>query len=95
MEQAVEPEQAACPVCRGATDLFDVVDFNKNCEEARGVYLPLSGRPIYYRRCQQCAFTFAPEFRKWSDEDFLRDIYNDRYIDVDPDYVTTRPLTNA
>jgi hypothetical protein len=43
MEQAGEPEQAACPVCRGATDLFDVVDFNKNCEEARGVYLPLSG----------------------------------------------------
>lgn len=95
MDQQVHTEPGACPVCRGATEIFDVVDFNKNCEEARGVYLPLSGRPIYYHRCPQCGFTFAPEFRSWSDEDFLRHIYNDRYVDIDPDYASTRPLNNA
>ena len=95
MTQLAELEQVACPVCRSATELYDVVDFNKNCEEARGVFLPLSGRPIYYHRCPGCAFTFAPEFQKWSNAEFLQHIYNERYVEIDPDYLDTRPLNNA
>lgn len=95
MDQVAELDQSACPVCNSATEMFDVVDFNKNCEEARGLFLPLSGRPIYYHRCARCAFTFAPEFRRWSDEDFLRHIYNDKYVEIDPDYLNKRPLSNA
>jgi hypothetical protein len=75
--------------------MFDVVDFNKNCEEVRGTFLPLSGRPIYYHRCPGCAFTYAPEFQRWSNDDFLRHIYNDRYVEIDPDYASKRPLNNA
>jgi len=95
MNKPAELHHVACPVCRNATELYDVVDFNKNCEEARGVFLPLSGRPIYYHRCPQCAFTFAPEFQAWSDDDFLHHIYNERYVEIDPDYLQTRPLNNA
>jgi rubredoxin len=84
-----------CPVCGAATVMHDVVDFNKNCEEARQHFLPLSGRPIYYNRCAECAFVFAPEFSGWSDQDFQTHIYNERYIDIDPDYVSKRPLANT
>ena len=84
-----------CPVCNTETVIHDVVDFNKSCEEARQYFLPLSGRPIYYHRCPGCAFTLAPEFGQWSDQEFQEHIYNDRYIDIDPDYVSIRPKGNA
>jgi hypothetical protein len=32
---------------------------------------------------------------KWTNEQFLEQVYNDRYIDVDPDYVSERPTNNA
>ena len=84
-----------CPICDGSTSLLDVVDFNKSCEEARGKFLPLTGVPIYFRRCDSCFFSFAPEFSNWSDADFIEKIYNDDYVEVDPDYVEARPQANA
>jgi len=83
-----------CPVCNGQVGLLDVVDFNKSCEENRGKFLPLSGIPIYYTQCTNCFFTFAPEFAKWSENDFLEKIYNDGYIEIDPDYLEARPQAN-
>jgi SAM-dependent methyltransferase len=84
-----------CPVCRGACLLFDVVDFNKSCEEAKGKYLNLSGIPVYYARCVICEFCFAPMFSNWSPEEFALRIYNDQYVKVDPDYIEVRPRYNA
>jgi len=84
-----------CPVCDGSAPLFDVVDFNKNCEEARGKFLPLAGRAIYYARCKACDFTFAPEFAQWSAAEFTEKIYNQDYATVDPDYVELRAAMNA
>lgn len=83
-----------CPICNGQTVILDVVDFNKSCEENRGKFLPLSGIPIYYIQCTCCLFTFAPEFKKWSENNFLEKIYNDQYIEIDPDYLDARPQTN-
>lgn len=90
-----QPIEHACPVCSSPTALYDVVDFNKHCMESAGVCLPLSGVPIYYRRCTACTFTWAPEFRQWSDADFLNHIYNEDYETVDPDYLASRPQANA
>lgn len=81
-----------CPVCGTPTALFDVVDFNKTCLP---LAMPLSGKPVYYSRCPACQFTFAPELHGWSDDAFLANIYNDGYVDVDPDYVRARPVGNA
>lgn len=89
------PGSVACPVCDSATAIYDVVDFHKSCEELRQHFLPLSGRPIYYHRCPGCGFTLAPEFSQWSDQDFERHIYNADYVEIDPDYVSARPLANA
>jgi SAM-dependent methyltransferase len=57
--------------------------------------LPLAGIPIYYARCEKCAFCFAPGIASWSPDEFAQRIYNDEYALVDPDYVEVRPRTNA
>jgi SAM-dependent methyltransferase len=85
----------ACPVCEGESAPLDVVDFNKCCEEIRGKHLPLSGIPIYYNLCDSCGFCFAPEFCDWTLEDFEREIYNQEYESIDPDYIEARPRENA
>jgi SAM-dependent methyltransferase len=84
-----------CPICNDFCKPLDVVDFNKSCEEQRGIYLPLSGIPIYYYFCDTCKFCFAPEFHHWSLADFEEKIYNDNYATVDPDYLSLRPTNNA
>lgn len=84
-----------CPVCATQAKALDVVDFNKNCEEKTGIFLPMSGRPVYYYHCPNCAFTFAPELMAWSKEEFESNIYNEEYGIVDPDYLEARPTNNA
>ena len=98
MIDSLKPASAAalpCKICGGATALYGVVDFNKSCGEANGIRLPLSGVPIYYRRCANCEFLFTDAFDDWSDEQFKAHIYNDGYGAVDPDYETVRPHSNA
>jgi hypothetical protein len=90
----VAASKPTCPVCRAATALLDVVDFNKSCEEARGRFLPAAGVPVSYFLCDQCGFCFAPELHQWSLEDFVSKIYNDDYKVIDPD-CETRPRANA
>lgn len=84
-----------CRVCAAHCDLYDVVDFNKSCEEARGTFLGLSGKPIYYVRCSACGFCSAPEIASWSPDQFHREIYNADYIKVDPDHEIDRPKDGA
>ncbi len=88
-------EPLACPICGAASEPLDVVDFSKSCVEPSGTYLPLSGTPVYYYRCDTCGHCHAPEFLGWSPEDFRRRVYNEDYIRVDPDYVEKRPAVAA
>lgn len=84
-----------CPVCQKETAPYDVVDFNKSSAEAKGKFLKLSGLPVYYYRCSDCGFCFAPELYKWSVAEFKEKIYNDLYAELDPDYADARPQANA
>lgn len=84
-----------CPICKGSCVALDVVDFNKSCEEANGLFFQLSGVPIYYYWCTNCQFCFAPEIYSWPPEDYAQFIYNQDYVLVDPDYVEARPNGNA
>ena len=81
-----------CKVCGAKANLYGVVDFNKNCEESHRFFLPLSGIPVYYHRCDSCGLVFSTWFDDWSADDFSTWIYNDEYVDVDPDYKGARPL---
>ena len=84
-----------CKVCNEPAPLYGVTDFNKSCEERRGLYLPLTGVPVYYHRCDACGLIFTTAFDHWSKADYLQHIYNDDYVLVDPDYIDSRPAGNA
>lgn len=84
-----------CKICGAEAALYGVVDFHKSCAELSGVRLPLSGVPIYYRRCAVCDFLFTEAFDGWDHDQFKAHIYNDGYQIVDPDYRSTRPRANA
>lgn len=88
-------QEHRCPVCGEHAEAYDVVDFNKNCVEERGVILPLAQVPIYYFLCGGCGFLFAPAFSSWSREDFSNNIYNEDYIKFDPDFDGHRSSTNG
>jgi SAM-dependent methyltransferase len=95
MLNVINPQPAACKICGGMSPLFGVVDFHKSCIEAQGKCLNVSGKPIYYRRCNACEFLFTEAFDDWSPEAFFKYIYNDDYVLVDPDYAAVRPTNNA
>jgi len=98
MIDSLNPMSAAasgCKICGGQASLFGVVDFNRSCEDWREVFFPLSGVPIYYRRCVECKFLFTDAFDDWSIETFKAHIYNDDYKLIDPDYASARPRANA
>lgn len=89
------PSVTACKICGAESLLYGVVDFAKSCADHTGARLPLSGVPVYYRRCRQCGFLFSDQFDAWSDDDFCRHIYNSGYVAVDPDYRGARAISNA
>lgn len=91
----VSSADCACKICGSPARLYGVVDFHKSCEEVRGVQLPLSGIPVYYRRCTACKFLFTDSFDDWTIDQFKAHIYNDDYKLVDPDYADFRPRANA
>jgi len=89
------PSRRPCKCCGGDAALFGTVDFNKSCEERRGLLLPSLGIPIAYHRCLRCEFLFTAAMDRFSRQDFLDHIYNSEYVRVDPDYVEHRPLDTA
>lgn len=74
-----------CKVCAGPAPLHGPVDFNRSCEVARGVYLPLLGEEVWYYRCQGCGFLFTDHFDAWDGPRWREQIYNDDYAKIDPD----------
>lgn len=94
-EPSAMSQTFSCPVCTGNAPALDVVDFNKNCLEPQGHFLPLARLPVYYHMCDNCDHVFSPDFWEWEDRDFAQKIYNDDYFSLDPDYLETRPVGNA
>ena len=88
-------DEADCKCCGAPSPLFGVVDFAKSCEDRRREPLPLAGIPVYYHRCPACGFIFTTHFDDFSAPDFAREIYNDDYVKVDPDYLEVRPKNLA
>ena len=61
----VSSDICACKICSGRAPLYGVVDFHRACDIAHGAQLPLSGVPIYYRRCEGCGFLYTDAFDNW------------------------------
>lgn len=84
-----------CKICEGQTELFDVVDLWKICDATSAYPRGLSGNPIYYERCRACGFTFTRHFDDYGPGDWKRDIYNEEYEQLDPEYDGHRAQRNA
>lgn len=91
----VSPGPLSCKICDGKAELYGVVDLHRPCLLPGGARAPLTGVPIYYRRCAACGFLFTDAFDDWDHEQFKTHIYNDGYIVFDPDYKTRRPTSMA
>ncbi len=84
-----------CKICRGPTAFFGAANFNKNCEERRGLILPPHAEVVTYVKCEHCGTIFTADFDAWTSQDFARRIYNDEYVLIDTDVVEARPRHNA
>ena len=84
-----------CKICGSTSLFFDVVDFNKCCSREQPYNFGPAHVGVSYYRCEECQFTFTTFFDQWDGALFRRYIYNDQYIQVDPDYVETRPVETA
>jgi len=79
-------ENVTCKICDGATSIFGSCDFSKSCQGQ----IPLTGHAIYYHKCQNCQYIFTIDFDDWTRDDFIKNVYNEDYIKVDPEYDGTR-----
>lgn len=85
-------ENVECKICNSKTYIYGVCDFNKNCEGTKiGNKMPMIGHAVYYHKCNSCGFIFSIDFDNWTKDDFIRNIYNDEYEIVDPEYKEIRP----
>lgn len=82
-----------CKVCGYAAEIFGAADSSKSTHPGQPV--PPTGKRVLYYRCTNCRFLFTRDFDSWEQADFLREIYNDDYVKVDPDFVSVRPLEYA
>ena len=85
---------AHCKVCGGEAYPFDIVDFNKSCEDSP-YPIGLSIVPVIYRICRQCQFIFTDFFDDFTSEQWSRYVYNKDYVKFDPEYLSVRPRINA
>jgi 2-polyprenyl-6-hydroxyphenyl methylase/3-demethylubiquinone-9 3-methyltransferase len=67
------------------------VDLSKNCEEINGLRLQTRDIPVAYHRCPACGLIFSTAFDDFSASDFKAHIYNDDYVQVDPEITAERP----
>jgi len=92
--RAATTASVACKICDKPSELYGVTDLNRPCNIEQKVPA-LSGVPIYYRRCAACGFLFTDAFDDWGISEFKAHIYNDEYLNYDPDYESRRPNGNA
>jgi hypothetical protein len=83
-----------CKLCKAPSRLFDVVDFNKQCDYA--LYPEaLLGIPVYYRRCDACGLVFTNFFDAFDRKAWVDLIYNKEYKRIDPEFNRIRPERDA
>ena len=81
-----------CPVCQGKSEYLGVVDFGKCCNPELST---VTGYPIYYAACKECAFCWAADMYSWPPHRYQKEIYNSDYPKYDPESVNDRPIRGA
>jgi len=71
-----------------------MVDFNKTCD-SRLYPRGLAGVPVVYHACPNCKFIFTTFFDRFPPDWWRRFVYNEQYVEIDPEYIDKRPRVNA
>jgi SAM-dependent methyltransferase len=87
-------EFAHCKICNTASAQFDHCDINQGGPPDALARAAL-GQSIHFYRCPACGLMFTPQLDHWQPEQYRTHIYNDSYIEVDPDYTLARPMAQA
>ena len=84
-----------CKIC-GSRGLIAQckVNFNELYGKNEVLGIPNGGPDVFYYRCSNCGFTFTDYLDDWTDDQFIREIYNDEYHRIDDEYRTARPNFN-
>lgn len=77
-----------CPICNSKDLRSEIIPFSKNvlnipCEDSR---------EVKYYKCTHCDFIFCPEMTAW---DLGTEVYNEEYINFDPEYAGARSKDSA
>lgn len=80
-----------CNICGGTSTLLGVIPFDRNNSNIDII----DNTPIEYYRCDSCGSINCPEMQQWEPYKLAEKVYNDAYINYDPDYVNTRPSNYA
>lgn len=81
-----------CKLCAQESHHFCLVDFNKSCNNSA---LSTTNIGVEYFKCANCELIFTDFFDDWTDEDFKLLVYNDNYLQVDPEFDGTRSTADA
>lgn len=81
----------ACPICGGTEISLGTVPFDRN---NAGVPM-VNVTPMEYHQCTKCYFLYCPEMLGWTPEDLGNKVYNEEYVNYDPDYTGLRPRNYA
>ena len=83
-----------CKVCSGDMTCFGKADTGKTCWEKPFIF-GKSGVLATYNICTMCRSIFTFDFDDWSSDRWGKEIYNEDYAKVDPEFASVRPQRTA
>lgn len=81
-----------CRICSKPLVVLGTIPFERNSKE---IPYEFPDKEATYHICTSCRNITCQEMLDWSQEDFSKYIYNDKYIQYDPDYAHNRPNSYA
>lgn len=80
-----------CYICNGTLKSLGTVPFDRN---NAGVPI-VNDTPIEYVKCESCDCILCPEMLAWTPRMLGDFVYNEQYVNYDPDYISSRPTNYA
>lgn len=80
-----------CHICNSTTVSLGTVPFDRNNAKVTIV----NDTPMEYVKCTNCNAVSCPEMLSWTAKALGEKVYNEEYINYDPDYTGVRPKNYA
>jgi len=86
-------EYIICKICSAKASRFFTCDFHNNTRIHHGLWcspVNLCGKMVDYFKCQWCGFLFTSLMDDWTNDEFVKRVYNKDYVHLDGDYQGSR-----